>query len=73
MKTKKIVINGIVQGIGFRPFIYNLANSMNIKGYVTNSSKGVVIEVNCNDDMLFKFIDNIKTKKHHNLRFIQLT
>lgn len=63
MKTKKITINGIVQGVGFRPFIYNLANNMNIKGYVINSSKGVVIEVNCDDDLLVKFIDNIKTKK----------
>lgn len=41
----RISIKGIVQGVGFRPFIYNLAMSMGMKGYVLNSSKGVVVDV----------------------------
>ncbi len=41
----KIVVSGIVQGVGFRPFVYNLAKSLNLKGYVLNSSKGVTIEI----------------------------
>ena len=40
----KIKINGIVQGVGFRPFIFRLATEMNLKGYVLNSSAGVEIE-----------------------------
>ncbi len=40
----QIVIKGIVQGVGFRPFVYNLAASLNIKGYVTNTSEGVFID-----------------------------
>ena len=41
----KIIVKGVVQGVGFRPFVYNLAQSLNLKGYVNNSSKGVTIEV----------------------------
>lgn len=38
-------INGIVQGVGFRPFIYQLAIKHNLSGFVNNSSDGVHIEV----------------------------
>jgi hydrogenase maturation protein HypF len=41
----KILVKGLVQGVGFRPFVYNLAKSLNLKGYVINSSKGVIIEI----------------------------
>lgn len=38
-------IQGTVQGVGFRPFIYKLATELNLKGFVYNDSKGVVIEL----------------------------
>lgn len=41
----KILVKGIVQGVGFRPFVYNLVQSLNLKGFVMNSSKGVTIEI----------------------------
>lgn len=41
--AKKVKINGIVQGVGFRPFVYQLANRYNIKGEVANTSSGVLI------------------------------
>ena len=41
----KVLVRGIVQGVGFRPFIYSLAKSLNLKGFVLNSSKGVTIEI----------------------------
>ncbi|MDQ7787216.1 MAG: carbamoyltransferase HypF [Thermodesulfovibrionales bacterium] len=41
----KIVVKGIVQGVGFRPFVYSLAGSCQLKGFVLNSSEGVVIEI----------------------------
>ncbi len=41
----KISVKGIVQGVGFRPFVYSLAKSLNLKGFVLNSSKGVTIEI----------------------------
>lgn len=45
MRAEKIHINGIVQGVGFRPFIYNLATKNNLKGWVLNCSEGVLIHV----------------------------
>lgn len=41
----RIKVKGIVQGVGFRPFVYTLAESLHLKGYVTNTSDGVMIEV----------------------------
>ena len=38
-------IKGQVQGVGFRPFIYKLANKLNLKGFVQNNNMGVVLEV----------------------------
>ncbi|MCP4666707.1 MAG: carbamoyltransferase HypF [Deltaproteobacteria bacterium] len=44
-KRAKGAIKGIVQGVGFRPFIYQLASRYNLTGYVTNTSQGVKVEV----------------------------
>ncbi len=45
MACYKIFVQGIVQGVGFRPFVYNLACKMGLKGYVRNRSDGVEIVV----------------------------
>jgi hydrogenase maturation protein HypF len=42
-KTYEIKIQGIVQGVGFRPFIHNLALSRRIRGRVFNTNEGVVV------------------------------
>ncbi|MGQ3685490.1 MAG: carbamoyltransferase HypF [Candidatus Loosdrechtia sp.] len=55
----RITITGIVQGVGFRPFIYHLANKYNLKGFCLNNSRGVFIEVQ--GDMVDEFIREIKT------------
>ncbi len=39
----EILVQGTVQGVGFRPFIYNLACRFGISGTVTNTGEGVVI------------------------------
>jgi hydrogenase maturation protein HypF len=41
----RISVEGIVQGVGFRPFVYRLATRMGLKGWVSNTSDGVIIEV----------------------------
>lgn len=43
--AKRIEVNGIVQGVGFRPFVYNLANQYDLKGEVANTSAGVSIHI----------------------------
>lgn len=55
----RIHIIGIVQGVGFRPFIYNLANHFNLKGWVRNSASGVDIEVSGEQADLDNFLDAI--------------
>jgi hydrogenase maturation protein HypF len=61
MKSYYILIKGRVQGVGFRPFVYNLANDLNLKGEVKNSSLGVEIKLKTDDIELF--IKNLQTKK----------
>ncbi len=41
---KRFYIQGIVQGVGFRPFVYNLAKKCHLNGWVKNNSAGVLIE-----------------------------
>lgn len=45
VERAKITVKGIVQGVGFRPYVYTLADSLKLKGYVTNTSDGVSIDV----------------------------
>lgn len=41
----RIAVRGIVQGVGFRPYVYTLAGSLNLRGYVANTSDGVSIDI----------------------------
>ncbi len=60
--TFHIHIKGIVQGVGFRPFVYKLAIKCGLKGNVNNTTDGVHINVSCNrekaDDFLNEIIEN---------------
>jgi hydrogenase maturation protein HypF len=49
----KISVKGIVQGVGFRPFVYSLAKSLKLKGFVLNSSNGVTIEIEGDNSSIF--------------------
>ena len=51
--TYKIVVTGTVQGVGFRPFIYALAQRYLLTGTVSNNSNGVEIHLNT-DSLTFK-------------------
>lgn len=61
-KRYKFRINGIVQGVGFRPFIYKLASSLQLTGSVLNSSNGVVVEVEGPDDRIERFANRLVTE-----------
>jgi len=45
LTVHNLFVTGIVQGIGFRPYIYKLAKKNNLHGYVLNDSRGVTIEI----------------------------
>ena len=56
MITIKVQVVGIVQGVGFRPFVYNLALKHNIKGWVNNDEKGVNIFLYAKEHDIQNFI-----------------
>ncbi|MFN3920940.1 MAG: carbamoyltransferase HypF [Caldimicrobium sp.] len=56
-KAYQIVVRGIVQGVGFRPYVFNLAKIYNLTGWVKNTQKGVEIRIEGEEEQLKKFID----------------
>lgn len=57
MKAYKLRIWGIVQGVGFRPFIYRLAKSLNLRGWILNSTGSVQILIQGEEKDLEKFME----------------
>jgi hydrogenase maturation protein HypF len=57
--ARRIHVSGVVQGVGFRPFIYGLALRYGLAGWVRNTSAGVDIEVAGDADALDEFIGAI--------------
>ncbi|MGC2061845.1 MAG: carbamoyltransferase HypF [Thermodesulfovibrionales bacterium] len=60
MESLRISVKGIVQGVGFRPFVYNLATRMGLTGFVTNTAAGVEILVEGTD--LGPFVDRLRNE-----------
>ena len=60
LKAYRIFINGIVQGVGFRPFVYSLAVRYQLKGWVRNTSGGVEIEVTGSQQNLDQFLSSLR-------------
>ena len=59
VSRKRIQVRGIVQGVGFRPFVYNLAEKLHLHGFVLNTSEGVAIEVEGSEAALEQFLDKL--------------
>lgn len=59
-ERRQIRVHGIVQGVGFRPFVYNLAQSLQLAGYVLNSSAGVLIEVEGASEQIERFVGELR-------------
>jgi hydrogenase maturation protein HypF len=59
---KKIIVQGLVQGVGFRPFVYRLAAEENLKGFVRNSPRGVEIEIEGSPGPVERFVNGLRTR-----------
>ncbi|SFL46840.1 carbamoyltransferase HypF [Pelosinus propionicus] len=59
MQRLAIHINGIVQGVGFRPFVYNLAQHYQLTGWVLNNSQGVEIEAEGDSPTVSRFLEEL--------------
>ena len=57
-----VQIKGVVQGVGFRPFVHSLASRFNLAGWVINDSRGVELVVDGSDADLDKFIVILKNE-----------
>lgn len=57
-----IKIRGVVQGVGFRPFVYRVARALDLCGWVLNGEKGVEIHVEGADPALQEFLRRLKTE-----------
>jgi len=62
LKLARISVRGIVQGVGFRPFVYGLAVEHSLKGWVYNTSEDVKIEVEGETKALRQFELELQTK-----------
>ena len=54
-ERRRFAVHGVVQGVGFRPFVWNLASRMQLSGWVRNTSGAVVIEVEGEAPMIETF------------------
>src|SRR5262245_2401242 len=62
MDRRSIAVRGIVQGVGFRPFVYGLASRLGLGGFVKNETGGVLIEVEGEPLRLDCFLSELTTR-----------
>ena len=74
-KSYIIRVNGLVQGVGFRPFVYRIASGLNLKGNVENRSDGVVIHIEGDQVLIDQFLKLLRDKAPvaSNIESVQFT
>lgn len=61
--AKRIFVSGVVQGVGFRPFVYGLAARLDLRGWVCNTSGGVEIVVDGTAANIERFVKSLSSEK----------
>jgi hydrogenase maturation protein HypF len=61
-RLARISVRGVVQGVGFRPFVYRLAQEYALKGQVRNTSGSVEIEVEGDEETVHSFMHDLEAK-----------
>ncbi|GCE12793.1 carbamoyltransferase HypF [Tengunoibacter tsumagoiensis] len=62
IQRQRIIVEGIVQGVGFRPFVYSRALFWKLAGFVFNDSRGVTIEIEGSATAIAGFQQDLQTK-----------
>ena len=62
MDRRSVAVTGIVQGVGFRPFVYQLATRLGLRGSVRNRTGDVLIELEGEPLSLDRFLDEMTTR-----------
>ncbi|GGN50676.1 carbamoyltransferase [Streptomyces albiflavescens] len=58
-QRRRVTVRGVVQGVGFRPYVYTLATGLNLSGHVTNTPEGVIAEVEGTPAAVARFCDRL--------------
>lgn len=67
-----VQVEGAVQGVGFRPHVYRLSRDLELTGWVSNSSQGVVLEVEGQGNALRQFIRRLTDESPPNARITEV-
>src|SRR5689334_2887964 len=59
---RRVRVEGTVQGVGFRPFVYRLASEMGVSGHVLNDSRGVEVEVQADVAVVERFLERLPSE-----------
>lgn len=59
----RVSVRGLVQGVGFRPFVYRLARELNLAGWVNNSAQGVTVEIEGTPPRLDAFLTRLQAER----------
>lgn len=62
-KAYSIKVRGVVQGVGFRPFVYRFARANDLTGWVLNAEEGVEIHLEGDEKRLQLFLEEMKTRR----------
>lgn len=68
-----IEIQGTVQGVGFRPFVFRLATLLDLKGYVTNNKSGATIEIEGSSELLDRFLGRLYLQKPQHANYLKIS
>src|SRR5438270_567855 len=52
----RVRVEGIVQGVGFRPFVHGLATRLDLAGFVGNDAQGIFLEIEGDDTVVAEFL-----------------
>lgn len=58
----RVTVRGRVQGVGFRPFVYRLAQDLGVNGWVQNSTQGAVLSLEADSLILAEFLERLQTQ-----------
>lgn len=72
-QRRRVIVNGIVQGVGFRPFVYRQAIHHRLTGFVANTSHGVEIEIQGQPGDLEQFIDSLALQSPAQSLLVEVT
>jgi hydrogenase maturation protein HypF len=68
----RLQVRGMVQGVGFRPFVYNLATGLGLRGWARNNDRGVEIEIEGDGASLAEFLARLEVDRPVNSLISQL-